>query len=138
MSGHSAKLTVIRPGCRIRKQQGGFSLIELMVSIRLGLLIITVVLALYLDLSRSNAELAKMNRQITADPAVIAQELWRAGFWDICLQAINYPPPYGPQSISNSPAGMRPTSPICFDSSPLCSRAFTTGVRYCDQSTAKL
>lgn len=88
MSGHSAKLTVIRPGCRIRKQQGGFSLIELMVSITLGLLIMTGVLALYLDLSRSNAELAKMNRQIENGRftlQLLQQELWRAGFWDIYM-----------------------------------------------------
>ncbi len=79
-------------------QQMGFSLIELMISITLGLLVMTAVLALYLDLSRSNAELAKMNRQIENGRFTIQllqQELWHAGFWD------TYVPP--------SPALMPPT-----------------------------
>jgi len=66
-------------------RQAGFSLIELMVSIALGLLVMAGVLAIYLDLSRSNAELAKMNRQIENGRFTIQllqQELWHAGFWD--------------------------------------------------------
>ena len=66
-------------------RQNGFSLIELMVSIALGLLIMSGVLAIYIDLTRSNAELAKMNRQVENGRFTIQflqQELWHAGFWD--------------------------------------------------------
>lgn len=66
-------------------QQTGFSLIELMISIALGLLVMTSVLAIYLDLTRSNVELVKMNRQIENGRFTIQllqQELWHAGFWD--------------------------------------------------------
>ncbi|PTN12089.1 PilW family protein [Nitrosomonas aestuarii] len=65
--------------------QDGFSLIELMISIALGLLVMSGVLAVYIDLSRSNTELAKMNRQIENGRFTIQllqQELWHAGFWD--------------------------------------------------------
>lgn len=66
-------------------RQTGFSLIELMVSIALGLLVMSGVLAIYLDLTRSNTELAKMNRQIENGRFTIQhlqQELWHAGYWD--------------------------------------------------------
>lgn len=66
-------------------RQTGFSLIELMVSIALGLLVMSGVLAIYIDLTRSNTELAKMNRQIENGRFTIQhlqQELWHAGFWD--------------------------------------------------------
>ncbi len=84
MNIYTSKLK-IGSGCRICDQQGGFSLIELMISITLGLLIMTGVLALYLDLTRSNAELAKMNRQVENGRFtlhILQQELWHAGFWD--------------------------------------------------------
>ena len=70
---------------KLANKQNGFSLIELMVSITLGLLIMTAVLALYLDLTRSNAELAKMNRQVESGRftlQLLQQELWHAGYWD--------------------------------------------------------
>lgn len=45
----------------------------------------TAVLALYLDLTRSTAELAKMNRQVESGRftlQLLQQELWHAGYWD--------------------------------------------------------
>ncbi|MBK7031666.1 MAG: prepilin-type N-terminal cleavage/methylation domain-containing protein [Bacteroidales bacterium] len=80
MSAHAEKLNVVKSRCR----QGGFSLIELMISITLGLLIMSGVLALYLDLTKSNAELAKMNRQVENGRftlQLLQQELWHAGYW---------------------------------------------------------
>lgn len=71
--------------------QTGFSLIELMISITLGLLVMTAVLALYLNISRSNAELANMNRQVESGRFTIQaleQELWHAGFWDTYMPPI--------------------------------------------------
>lgn len=75
----------VKSTIRIMNQQNGFSLIELMISVVLGLLIMTGVLALYLDLTRSNAELAKMNQQVENGRftlQLLQQELWHAGFWD--------------------------------------------------------
>ncbi|MDP1557438.1 MAG: PilW family protein [Nitrosomonas sp.] len=75
----------------MQNRHAGFSLIELMISITLGLLILVAVLALYLNLSRSNAELSKMNRQIENGRFTIQflqQEIWHAGFWD------TYVPPF--------------------------------------------
>ena len=43
---------------------GGFSLIELMIALTLGLLIMTAILGMYVDLSRTNQEMAKTNSQI--------------------------------------------------------------------------
>ncbi|MDV6340304.1 PilW family protein [Nitrosomonas sp. Is24] len=74
-----------KPEFGIVDKQSGFSLIELMISITLGLLIMTGVLALYLDLARGNAELAKMNRQVENGRftlQLLQQELWHAGYWD--------------------------------------------------------
>ena len=76
---------VTKPNFSHRDRAAGFSLIELMISITLGLLIMAAVLALYLDLSRSNSELAKMNRQIENGRFTIQllqQEIWHAGYWD--------------------------------------------------------
>lgn len=85
MNARTAKLSIVKSNCRIRGRQGGFSLIELMISMALGLLIMAGVLALYLDLTRSNADLAKMNRQVENGRFtlhLLQQELWHAGFWD--------------------------------------------------------
>lgn len=89
---------------RIADCQGGFSLIELMISITLGLLIMAGVLALYLDLSKSNAELAKMNRQIENGRFTIQllqQELWHAGFWDTYAPPLPSVTPLNPTAIPN-------------------------------------
>ncbi len=84
MNQHDLMTSVTRSDCSARRCQAGFSMIELMVAITLGLLIMTAVLTLYLNLSRNNAELAKMNRQIENGRFTIQmlqQELWHAGFW---------------------------------------------------------
>jgi type IV pilus assembly protein PilW len=44
--------------------QNGFSLIELMVAITLGMLIVTALIALFLNINRTNTEMAKTNSQI--------------------------------------------------------------------------
>lgn len=79
-------ITVVnQPGRSPRRHHAGFSLIELMIGLTLGLLIMAVVLALYLNVSRNNAELARMNRQIENGRfaiQILQQELWHAGFWD--------------------------------------------------------
>jgi type IV pilus assembly protein PilW len=45
-------------------QQAGFSLIELMIAVTLGLLIMTALVSLFVNTSRTNQEMAKTNSQI--------------------------------------------------------------------------
>jgi type IV pilus assembly protein PilW len=62
----------------------GLSLIELMIAMAIGLVIIGFLLALYLNITRSNNEMARMNRQIENGRFAIQlmqNDLWHAGFW---------------------------------------------------------
>ena len=64
--------------------QRGFSLIELMVAITLGMLIVAALLALYLNVTRTNSEMSKANRQIENGRFAIQllqNDLAHAGFW---------------------------------------------------------
>lgn len=64
--------------------QRGVSLIELMISITLGMLIVAALLALYLNVTRTNNEMAKANRQIENGRftiQVLQNDLIHAGFW---------------------------------------------------------
>ena len=76
----NGKLLATRHAARER----GLSLIELMVAIALGLLVIAAVLALFVNISRTNNEMAKMNRQIENGRFAIQlleQDVVHAGFW---------------------------------------------------------
>lgn len=67
-----------------RARQPGFTLIELMVAITLGMLVVAAVLALYLNLTRTNNEMAKANRQIENGRFAIQlleNDIVHAGFW---------------------------------------------------------
>lgn len=62
----------------------GLSLIELMISIALGMVIVGALLALFLSVTRTNNEMAKMNRQIENGRFAIQllqNDLVHAGFW---------------------------------------------------------
>lgn len=62
----------------------GFSLVELMVAITIGLLIVAALLALYLNITRTNAEMAKANSLIENGRfaiQLIQNDLIHAGFW---------------------------------------------------------
>lgn len=62
----------------------GFSLIELMVAITLGLLIMTALITLFLDMSRTNREMAKTNAQIENGRFAIQllqNDIVHGGFW---------------------------------------------------------
>jgi type IV pilus assembly protein PilW len=64
--------------------QSGFSLIELMVAIVVGLLIIAALGALFLNISRTNAEMAKTNSQIENGRFAIQllqNDIVHGGFW---------------------------------------------------------
>lgn len=74
---HPGAATTLRP-------QRGFSLIELMIAITLGLIVMAAVLALFLNITRNNSELAKTNRLIENGRfaiQVLQNDLVHAGFW---------------------------------------------------------
>lgn len=76
----NGKLLASRYAARAR----GLSLIELMIAIALGLLVIAAVLALFVNISRTNNEMAKMNRQIENGRFAIQllqEDIVHAGFW---------------------------------------------------------
>jgi type IV pilus assembly protein PilW len=67
-----------------RRPQSGLSLIELMIAITLGMLVVAALLALFLNITRTNNEMAKSNRQIENGRFAIQllqNDLVHAGFW---------------------------------------------------------
>lgn len=67
-----------------RCPQSGLSLIELMIAITLGMLVVAALVALFINISRSNSELAKSNAQIENGRFAIQllqNDLVHAGFW---------------------------------------------------------
>lgn len=78
-------MTIRHPVSRYaRMRQRGFTLIELMVAITLGMIIMAALLALYLNVSRTNNEMAKANRQIENGRFAIQllqNDVAHAGFW---------------------------------------------------------
>lgn len=70
---------------KARPGQGGFSLVELMVAVTIGLLIMVAVLQLFVDVSRTNTDMAKTNAQMENGRfaiQAIADDLQHGGFWD--------------------------------------------------------
>jgi type IV pilus assembly protein PilW len=64
--------------------QRGFSMIELMVAMTIGLLIVAALLALFVNITRTNDEMAKANSQIENGRFAIQllqNDLVHAGFW---------------------------------------------------------
>lgn len=62
----------------------GFSLIELMIAIAVGMVVVAALLALYLNVTRTNNEMAKTNRQIENGRFAIQllqDDIVHAGFW---------------------------------------------------------
>ncbi|AOE83528.1 type 4 fimbrial biogenesis PilW transmembrane [Pseudomonas sp. TCU-HL1] len=67
-----------------RNRQSGFSLVELMIAAVISLLIMAAVLTLFLDVSRTNDEMAKTNAQIENGRfalQLLQEDLAHAGFW---------------------------------------------------------
>ncbi|MFD2836258.1 prepilin-type N-terminal cleavage/methylation domain-containing protein [Azotobacter vinelandii] len=81
--------------------QTGFSLIELMVASTIGLLIMTAVLTLFLNVSRTNDEMAKTNMLIENGRFAIQllqNDIAHAGFWD------SYIPDFDDLTVTAVPA----------------------------------
>ncbi len=76
-------MTAINP-FHASRTQGGLSLIELMISITIGMLIMVAMLALFINITRNNSELAKTNIKIENGRFAIQllqNNLVHAGFW---------------------------------------------------------
>ncbi|TBW06582.1 prepilin-type N-terminal cleavage/methylation domain-containing protein [Azotobacter chroococcum subsp. isscasi] len=85
----------------IRSSQAGFSLIELMVASTIGLLIMAAVLTLFLNVSRTNDEMAKTNVLIENGRFAIQllqSDIAHAGFWD------SYIPDFDDLTLATAPA----------------------------------
>jgi Tfp pilus assembly protein PilW len=72
--------------CRssVREPQSCISLVELMISIAIGLIIMLALITVYVNITRSNAEMAKTNSQIENGRfamQVLHEDLVHAGFW---------------------------------------------------------
>lgn len=81
-----------RRGDRRHGPQSGFSLVELMVAVTISLLMMVAVLQLFLDVSRTNTEMAKSNAQIENGRfaiQLIANDLMHGGFWDGYIPAFD-------------------------------------------------
>lgn len=81
-------------------QQRGFTLIEMMVAVTIGLLIMVGVLSLYLNLRRTNDGMANTNALIENGRfaiQVLQEDLEHAGFWN------GYVPPFDDLSFSDIP-----------------------------------
>lgn len=85
----------------VRSSQSGFSLIELMVAVTISLLILVSMIAVYVNLVRSNNEMAKTNIQIENGRFAIQllqSDISHAGFWG------GYVPQYDDMSSVAVPA----------------------------------
>ncbi len=83
-----------------RNPQFGFSLIEFMIAITIGLLIMVALIALLLNIIRSNNELAKTNMLIENGRfaiQVMQQDIVHAGFWG------NYVPEFDNMTLTAVP-----------------------------------
>jgi type IV pilus assembly protein PilW len=74
-----------RPASPVHGQaQRGLSLIELMVAITIGMLVVAALLALFVNVTRTNNEMSKANRQIENGRfaiQILQGDLQHAGFW---------------------------------------------------------
>lgn len=95
-----SKVHGMRQSSLKRFAQAGFSLIELMVASVVGLLIMAAILTLYLNITRTNDEMAKTN--ILAESGrlaiqLLANDIAHAGFWG------GYIPDFDDWSVSAAP-----------------------------------
>jgi type IV pilus assembly protein PilW len=98
--------TALRP-------QFGFNLIELMIAITISLLIMLALITVFVNLSRSNAEMARTNSQIENGRSAIQllqNDLTHAGFWGGYVPQYDDLSSYGTPSPTSTLGGSVPTS----------------------------
>ena len=95
------------------RAQAGFNLVELMVAITLGLIITVALITLFLNITRTNSEMAKTNSQIENGRFAIQllqDDIAHAGFWG------NYVPQFDDLSLTSAPTDAPTTVPNpCLD-----------------------
>jgi type IV pilus assembly protein PilW len=95
-----------RPRTGVSRQHG-FTLVELMVSITLGLLVMVALVAVYLNISRTNTEMAKTNSVIENGRFaldLLEEDISHAGFWG------GYVPKFDDVSYSAAVPGDAPSA----------------------------
>lgn len=73
-----------RSGALPRRSQRGFTLVELMVAVTLGLLLMVALIAVFLNVNRTNTEMAKTNSLIENGRFaidILQEDIEHAGFW---------------------------------------------------------
>ncbi len=81
----------------VRRRQSGFTLVELMVSITIGLVILGAMVALFINTSKANREMARANNVIENGrlaAELIKNDVVHAGFWG------TYVPPFDDQTYA--------------------------------------
>ena len=84
----------------VQHAQRGLTLIELMVAITIMLIVVAALLALFLNVSNSQRELERVNRQIETgrlSTFVLENEISHAGFWE------NYMPEFDDLTVTGAP-----------------------------------
>lgn len=111
-------MSMNRAGRLRRVAQAGFNLVELMVASAIGLLIMLAVLTLYLNVSRTNEEMARTNALVENGRFAIRLlqgDLLHAGFWG------GYVPEFDDLTSKDIPNGYPPAAPsTAADVPPLC------------------
>jgi type IV pilus assembly protein PilW len=83
-----------------RNRQRGLTLIELMVAVTIMLIVVAALLALFLNVSNTQREMERVNRQIESGRLsvfVLENELTHAGFWE------NYMPQFDDLTVNGVP-----------------------------------
>ena len=83
--------------------QSGFTLIELMIAIALGLIIMAALTALFVNISRTNTEMAKTSGQIENARfamQILQDDIAHGGFWG------TYVPPFDDLTLTVAPAAV--------------------------------
>ncbi len=84
----------LRPGCQPKQQ--GFSLVEIMIALTLGMILLAGVFSTFSAVVSSSAHILKvsqLNQQMRATMGIITQELRRIGYW---ADALNQDPTTNP------------------------------------------
>lgn len=92
--------SLIRPSSMMLPRQRAFSLIELMIAMAIGLLILAALVAVFVNTSRSNRELARTNSVIENGRLavqVLEGDIVHAGFWS------TYVPQFDDQTNESAP-----------------------------------
>lgn len=97
-----------------QRRQSGLTLVELMVSIAIGLIIMVALITVYVNITRSNAEMARANSQIENGRfamQLLQGDLVHAGFWGGYVPQFDDLSSYAVTPVlTSTPGGSLPTA----------------------------